>query len=95
MAHTNKPQGTKTPIAAQAAAAKLAQENARMTAAGSDKPQATKTPLAAQAAAAKLARENARMTAAGTAAGSDKPQSAKTHWLPNPRPRSSRRRTRA
>ena len=34
MAHANKPQGTKTPIAAQAAAAKLAQANARMTAAG-------------------------------------------------------------
>ncbi len=77
MAETNKPQNAKMPLAAEAAAAKLVQENARMTAAGTaagtDKPQDTKTPLAAEAAAAKLAQENARVTAAGTAAGSDRP----------------------
>src|SRR5688572_25193196 len=77
MAETNKPHDAKNPIA-EAAAAKLAQENARMTAAGSaagsDKPQNTKAPLAAEAAAAKLAQENARVTAAGPAAGMNKPQ---------------------
>ena len=80
MAETNKPQNAKTPLAAEAAAAKLAQENAQMlaagTAAGTDKPQGTKTPLAAEAAAAKLAQENARVTAAG-AAGTDRPQDSK------------------
>ena len=71
MAHTNKPQGTKTPLAAQAAAAKLAQENARVTAAGTAgaaQPQDTKNPLG-EAVAAKLEEYNAR-TAPGTAARS-------------------------
>jgi hypothetical protein len=81
MAETNKPQNAKMPLAAEAAAAKLVQENARLTAAGTaagtDKPQDTKTPLAAEAAAAKLAQENARVTAGGTAAGAAQPQDIK------------------
>ena len=70
MAETNKPQDTKTPLAAEAAAAKLAQENARMTAAGTAAgaalPQDTKNPLG-EAVAAKLEEYNAR-TVADTAA---------------------------
>ena len=79
MAETNKPQNAKTPLAAEAAAAKLVQENARVTAAGSAgaaQPQGTKNPLG-EAVGAKLAEENARVTAAGTAAGAAQPQDTK------------------
>ena len=68
MADTNKPQSTKTPIAAQAAAAKLAQENARVAAggaaAGAAQPPDTKNPLA-EAVAANLEEYNARTAAQG------------------------------
>jgi hypothetical protein len=68
MAGTNKPQGTKPPLAAQAAAAKLAQENARVAAAGpaagSAQPRDTTRPLA-EAVAANLEEYNARTAAQG------------------------------
>ena len=78
MAETNKPQGAKTPLAAEAAAAKLTEENARVTAgggAGINRPQDTKNPLG-EAVAAKLAEENARVTAGG-GAGINRPQDTK------------------
>ncbi len=80
MAETNKPQGAKNLIG-EAAAAKLAEDNARVTAGGTaggtTKPQDAEPPLAAEAAAAKLAQENASVTAAGTAAGAAQPRDTK------------------
>src|SRR3712207_3924475 len=69
MAETNKQQNAKTTLAADPTSAKLAQDNARVTAggtAGTDNPRDTKNPLG-EAVAANLKEYNAR-TAADTAA---------------------------
>ena len=80
MSETNKPLPTKSALAAEAAAAKLTQENARVAAAGptsgTNTSQEAKNPLA-EAVSAKSVEENARAAAAGPATGTSKAQDAK------------------
>jgi hypothetical protein len=79
MADTNTPQDARNPLA-EAAAAKLAQDNARVAApgpaAGTNTPQEAKNPLA-EAVTAKFVEETARAAVAGPAAAASKAQDAK------------------